>query len=460
MRTKQLAAAFLVALVALQAGFAQVRRTTEADPSACQILMQSIERAFEVAGKRLDGLAELARLGTDIDRQKIAEIRNRFGPRLDALHDQYSALISDIDFTCDECVVRACLRIRSTLVEIRDKLGVSIRDLANAEMNIREKIATAKRVGRAIRVTDRMLFRAAKLAKKTDNGEDAFPGLRRAFELQEQAKQALASGRLEVAMKMTIRARDLIGRTIKAALDSADVAAVRERVVEYWKQTNKMIKRIERYIDPSANPKAARLIEMAKKEQERARELAETHPYRALRHARAARRIVSELIRFHQRAKRCDVRAERLEERLENAKEIVEESGNEKAEEILERGISHYEKGVELCQQGDAAKATAQFDIAVKLVAKAVDIAKGNTPRTKALEREIRKTALIVKRAGEIAETDNQKESVEKAEELVEQAKENIENPKTCLKLLDKATDIAFKVIEKARRTDKKEDKE
>ena len=455
MRIKHLAAAFLIALIAVPASFAELRRPAADEIAPCELLVQNIERQLEGVERNLDVLAELARLGTEADRQKIAAAKERFSQMRDALQDQYGATVSQIDFSCEECVLSACRQVRPALVDISEKLVAANRELGRTIMDIRGRIATAKRVGHAIRVTDRALFRAAQLAKKTDNGVEAFPGLRRAFEIQEQAKQALAGGQFELAMKMTIRARDLIGRTIKDALDAEELEQVRDRAVAFWKQTNRMIKRIEASIDPSKNVKAARLLAMASKEQARARELADDYPYRALRHARAARRIVNELIRFYQRAKNCDQRAARLEQRLENAKEIVEESDNEKAAELLERAANHYEKGVELCQAGDAGKATAQFDIAAKLGAKAVDIAKGNSPRVQALKREIRKTALIVKRAGEIAETDRQKEAIEKAQRLVGKAKENVDNPKACLKLLDKATDIAFNVIAQAKRTER-----
>lgn len=452
MRTTHIASLAAVSiLLTASLSHAQDRTTARDDGAApCELLVSGIGRKLHGIDGALDRLSQLARLGTPEDRERLAGIREEFAGKRDRLQEQFARAIENVDLSCEECVAKACRRMRPKLVEVRDRLGISLRELLRAETGARRAIATTKRVGHAIRTTDRAVIRAAQLAKKTEDGEEAFPGLRRAFELQEEAKQALAAGRFEPAMKMTLRARDLVGRTMRDALDSADVAAVRRRVVEYWKQTNRMIERIEDRIDPEKNPKAARLLTMAEQEQARARELAEDHPYRAVRNARHARRIVNEMTGFHRRARHCEDRVDRLRERIDHAEEIVEESGDEKAGRILDKGISHYSRGVELCEQGNAGRATAQFDIASKLVAKAVDIAKGNTPKSHAIDREIRKTGLVVRRAARVAETDAQKARVERAEELVEEARERKDNARVSLELLDKATDIAFNVIANA----------
>jgi hypothetical protein len=136
-----------------------------------------------------------------------------------------------------------------------------------------------------------------------------------------------------------------------------------------------------------------------------------------------------------------------LAERIEKAAEIVESSGNEKAVEILNSGKTHYDNGKELCEKGESAKATVQFDIAAKMTAKSVDVANGETRKDMVMKREIKKTMIIVKRAESEAKTEEQKARIENAKQLVQKAEQNTNNPKVCLELLDKATDIAFSVI-------------
>jgi hypothetical protein len=113
--------------------------------------------------------------------------------------------------------------------------------------------------------------------------------------------------------------------------------------------------------------------------------------------------------------------------------------------------VGHYEKAAEFAAEGDTKRATAQLDIAAKLVTKAADIARGETPRSKALRSELRKTDAIVKRAAAAAETDEQKEKVGRARALVKKAEENLDNPRVCMELLDKATDLAFSAIAESR---------
>ncbi|MBD3393239.1 MAG: hypothetical protein GF418_14040 [Chitinivibrionales bacterium] len=440
MRLTKLTILLLAVILTAGTSLGLERPRLDDDSDKCRLIVEVIERHKRAIGELLDELSERARALTDAERSRLQERIRTGAEQGEQLADAVERVLNQTDPSCEE------------LRKISARLSEALQTLRRLDGDIRTRLATRKRVGAAIRVTDRALVRAARLARKTENGVDAFPGLRRAFELQEGSKQELAAGRLEPAMKMTLRARDLIGRTMRAALDSAEVAMVRERAMRFWKQTDRMIRRIERRIDNDDNPRAARLLKMAKDEQNRARDLAEEHPYRAFRHAKAARRIVNEMLRFHRRAQHCEDRAELIGERLEDAEEMVEESGSEKAAQILDKGKSHYEKGVELCEAGNAGQATAQFDIAAKLTAKAVDVAKGNTRRDHALKREIHKTGVIVKRADAMAETGEQKEKVERARELVKEAGDNIDKPQVCLKLLDRATDLAFSVIAEAGR--------
>ncbi len=448
--TTRTATALLAALALAVVANGQVRRTI--DPGPCRLLLNGIERAGDAIEYTLDRLSRLGRLGGEADRVKIRDIAADVRDEHDLLSSRLATLVEGVDLSCDVCLAEACVKIRPALVDIRDRLVAIHRELLGNERDIRRRIGTAQRVGHAIRVTDRTLVRAAKLARKTDDGEETFPELRRAFELQEDAKQALAAGRFERAGKMTLRARDLIGQTIRAALDSADIEAVRERATAFWKRTNRIIRRVERHVDVDHNPRAARLLGMARREQGKARELVSDYPYRALRHAKAARRMVNQLLRFANRAERCEERAERLEGRLDDAEEAVDESGDEKAVDVLSKSVRHYERGAELCEAGKSGKATVQLDIAAKLAAKAVDIARGATRGEKALVREVRKTRLIVGRAADMAQSDAQKRRVAAAGELVEKAASQTDNPQACLKLLDKATDVAFSVIAASRR--------
>ncbi|MDB5049372.1 MAG: hypothetical protein JWO30_2443 [Fibrobacteres bacterium] len=67
---------------------------------------------------------------------------------------------------------------------------------------------------------------------------------------------------------------------------------------------------------------------------------------------------------------------QRLKAKLDRATEIVSSSGNDKAARILEKGQEHFERAERNHADGQAARAEVEMDIALKLAAKAVDIAR------------------------------------------------------------------------------------
>ncbi len=420
--------------------------------SPCVILLGAIERHQSALEGTRDRLVRLARAAGEPDRERIQRFMESTGERVDALHERYADALEQIQSMSPEKITEECSRIRAQLSNYRNTLGKEVDKAREFERDVRARVATRKRVQRALRITDDMLRKAARMVRATENGEDAFPGMRRGYEVQENARQAFAAGRFEAAARLTVTARDILGETIRASLDEQDREQVRDYAAGLYRRTAAAIERIAVMIDPASNPKAARLLEMGKEELARARELTDERPYVAVRHLQRARRIVGEMRRFYFRATNCEDRIGRQEEKLAEARDAVEESGDPRALDVLEKALEHHERGAGLCESGEAAQATVQFDIAAKLTVRAVERAKDISRADKAMAREIKKTALIVKKAGERAAGDEQKMRIARAEELVVEARERIDQPQVCLKLLDKATDIAFSVLAQGRR--------
>jgi hypothetical protein len=69
---------------------------------------------------------------------------------------------------------------------------------------------------------------------------------------------------------------------------------------------------------------------------------------------------------------------QRLKAKLDRASEIVSTSGNDKAAKILEKGKEHLERAEHNQADGQSARAEVEMDIALKLAAKAVDIARSS----------------------------------------------------------------------------------
>ncbi len=67
---------------------------------------------------------------------------------------------------------------------------------------------------------------------------------------------------------------------------------------------------------------------------------------------------------------------EHLKMKFEKAQDIIKKSGNEKAARILEKGLEHFQRAEQNQTEGQSAHAQVEMDIALKLAAKAVDIAR------------------------------------------------------------------------------------
>lgn len=67
---------------------------------------------------------------------------------------------------------------------------------------------------------------------------------------------------------------------------------------------------------------------------------------------------------------------QRLQAKLDRAAEIVAASGSDKAARILEKGKEHFERAQRSHSEGQASRAEVEMDLALKLAAKAVDIAR------------------------------------------------------------------------------------
>jgi hypothetical protein len=300
----------------------------------------------------------------------------------------------------------------------------------------------------AVRKTDALIEKARRLAAGTEYGGAAFPGLRRAFELLEDAKQALASRSFKRAEELTTQARRAIAREIRAALDTEDIEQAVARARQYWRRTNAMIERLADAIDFDKHPGAREALKNARDLQEKAAQsLERKNPAAALRFANKARETVRELARLAVHAVQIHERLGNAEEKIETVRENVAQSDNTKAEKVLRAASVRFEKAEKLAREGNDLAAAKELDVAMKLTARASNLASGAGPGAKLLEREIKRTAAVVTRAETVAHTGQQKADAASARELLDRAIRTKDNPQKALELLDEATDHAFTVI-------------
>ncbi|MBL8028052.1 MAG: hypothetical protein JNL74_16645 [Fibrobacteres bacterium] len=438
-------------IVLLQAVPLFADRGTEQE-AMLQLRIQRNTERWNLLSQRVERVKEGLKV---VPQDKVDPIKARyenFIVEMRSLKSELDALVGSTDYVRANAVLDAIglkmLAFSEALVIVEQRLVAFMQEM---------RLHVVK-VQKAIERTDKAIGRAALIVKKTEKGEEAFPGLRRAFETQEDAKQKFAAKEFRAAMDLTLKAREILENTIKSALDADDIEELVERAVTFWENTNRMIARIESELDGKDNGKAVQLIEKAKELQAQAKEQYTNKNARlALNSSVKARRIVQGMVKVHQKAGNIEAELARAESRLEQAEAIVGAADNDRADKILESGRSQIEQAKELALNGKNENAAARLVAGMKLIAKAVDVAEGPKDELRhAVVVQINRTERIVNKASDIADSERGQNAVAVAKELLKEAKEaaKAQDAQKCLRLLDKATDIAFKVIVKEEKRD------
>lgn len=94
----------------------------------------------------------------------------------------------------------------------------------------------------------------------------------------------------------------------------------------------------------------------------------------------------------------------RLGEQIEKAKTVVGQSNNDEAKKMLEQGIVHYEKGVELKNQNKIKEAWKELRASAKLVAKAMHLVNGNNGCHGCIDKWIKNTEAKIAQAKKVVD--------------------------------------------------------
>jgi hypothetical protein len=303
----------------------------------------------------------------------------------------------------------------------------------------------------ALERTDRVLDKASKFIRKSGTDEESFPGIRRAYELQDEARQKLMDKDITQAFLLTLKSREIVLKIAESALDSEDQNALIEKEKEFWEKTNLMIQKLEQ--EPARGAKEAGLLERAKVLQDKAAsQLAEKQTLAAAQSSRAARRIVAGLA-FSSKEE-GDVRKalERVSAKQKQADAEASESKDTRAQKILEISADHLRQAGDLLSSDKDAAAAGHVRIAAKLIAKAMDMAadeNGDSGSTGQLENELRRAQRILDRANRSALNDAERAKTVQAADLLKEADSSLraKDIAKCRQLLDKATLLALEVL-------------
>lgn len=191
-------------------------------------------------------------------------------------------------------------------------------------------------------------------------------------ELLDKCKESLAAGKADAAKELCLKAEALLAELHQAIAGAATPSAdpAKARLEERVQRASELVRRIQSEGgDADRLAMAGSLLEQARA----ALSAGNLESAEAL--ARHAEKILAE--RGIAAGGRLSSSAfDRLQGKLDRAMALVKESGNEKASRILEKGLEHFGKAERLRSEGQKARAEAEMDIALKLAAKAVDIAR------------------------------------------------------------------------------------
>jgi hypothetical protein len=221
-----------------------------------------------------------------------------------------------------------------------------------------------------LRATDAVLLKARRLViDQNCPSQRARDLLFRARDVQERAWEAFGNNMSRAALKTTLRARDLAREAIK-------IAERWNYVKRHIQKTADLIELATEMLTAHPDPQAALLLESAVGQFERGKEALRSgqieQAYSLLKNAnRLARDIISRLEEHRPGGDRVLREMERTDRLIGKAAPAIAESGDQKAQALLERGRQIQSKAYDVFQQSRYQLAYGLTMEARKLTAKA-----------------------------------------------------------------------------------------
>lgn len=191
-------------------------------------------------------------------------------------------------------------------------------------------------------------------------------------DLLDKCKETLAAGKTDAARELALKAEALLGELHLAAAGGMQGQGDpgRRRLEERIQRGLDLVRR--RQGDGASEERlaaASTLLAQARTA------LSGGKPEAAEGHLKQAEKILGE-VGTSVGGKLSASAFDRLRAKLEKAGYLVSASGNEKAARIQEKAMDHFAKAERYRSEGQSARAEIEMDIALKLAAKAVDIAR------------------------------------------------------------------------------------
>lgn len=243
-----------------------------------------------------------------------------------------------------------------------EALAQSTGDIANLE--------------RELEATEMIIHRAAEMARDAGNAQAA-ELVKKAIEVQTQARQSFAAGRFAGARILTSAARKMAEKAI-ALMHTPDGRG--DRVQAELERTDEFLGRAREHLDPSSPESAHSFLAAAQRQQENAWQLFRSSELRpALRMTLQVRSMLKKLA-----ARLGDTDPDRLTALLSRVEALVEEasqaSDNPAARRLAVRATEMLNRGKEFLANGQIPPARRHLEQAGRLARQSLRRGENNTP--------------------------------------------------------------------------------
>jgi len=231
-----------------------------------------------------NGLSQMPETDFPVLRRQLEEFRR-----------SREGILTDLSGCRDQLSNNRLLEAEAKLNQVSDRLNLLSLKIFEVEKRVASGFRKYQKLGgehvrKAVERTDRALERAVQVIRKSGGNEESAAALRRAAEIQENAKRRLSVEDFKDAYKLTLQARRTLLIAVKGSVDENDAEFVMERVESKYE-------RAEGIIGASRDEKARLILEKGRERLARARDLLESENNEAaVSQARVAAKLIAKAV--------------------------------------------------------------------------------------------------------------------------------------------------------------------
>ena len=305
--------------------------------------------------------------------------------------------------------------------------------------------------------TDRVIERAKEAVAESRNPK-AQNLLELAMNLQREAKEAFWEERFRLAIKLTLRAREKTFEAIGITKGREENESLILKAIE---RTDQIIAKAKEKLFLTDNQRASSLLEVAIRNQQRAKEFYLEHKLKValtltLKARESAQKSIDLAFQKDELERFARKELERTDKLIDKSLPIIKESGNPKAQHFLGRGLLRQERAHSLFKRGRFVMATKNTREARDFVLKALRVLEEN-PTPRMVEKAIHRNEDLINKLGPQIKVSGNQEAINLFEDGLshqEKAKQYLGDGKlkaalTQAKVADRLITKAFDMIRK-----------